>query len=54
MVNSVMEPLQTGTRTLPPVIFPFNAGKIIVIAFAAPVEVGIIELAAARALIKSL
>ena len=36
-VISVTEPSETGTRKLPPVILPFNSGKIRVIALAAPV-----------------
>jgi hypothetical protein len=53
-VNSVIEPLITGTLTLDPDNFPSKCGKILTKAFAAPVLVGIIELVAALALRKSL
>ena len=53
-VSSVIDPSLTGTRTLPPVILFWSSGKIFVIAFTAPVEVGIIDIVAARALRKSL
>ena len=42
-VISVKEPSGTGTRIPQPPIFPSNSGKILVIAFAAPVVVGIIS-----------
>jgi uncharacterized PurR-regulated membrane protein YhhQ (DUF165 family) len=51
---SISEPFGTGTRTPHPPILPSKSGKIAVIALAAPVVVGIMDTAAARALRKSL
>ena len=47
-VKSVAEPVGTGTRIAKPSNFPFNSGITSEIALAAPVEVGIIDSAAAR------
>ncbi len=51
---SINEPLGTGTLTPQPPIFPSKSGNILVMAFAAPVVVGIIDNAPALALLKSL
>jgi len=51
---SIKDPLGTGTLIPHPPIFPSKSGKILVIAFAAPVVVGIIDSAPALALLKSL
>ena len=53
-VKSVREPSGVGTLTAIPSIFPFSSGMTRVTAFAAPVVVGMIETAAARALLRSL
>jgi len=53
-VKSVAQPVGTGTLRAYPSSLPFNSGRTKEIAFAAPVEVGIIERAAARDLRKSL
>ena len=53
-VISVKDPSATGTLIPQPPILPIRLGKILFIAFAAPVDVGIILIAAARALLKSL
>ena len=53
-VKSVREPSGMGTLTAKPSIFPFNSGITSDTAFAAPVVVGMIETAAALALLKSL
>ncbi|MND08373.1 hypothetical protein D3C83_309450 [compost metagenome] len=52
-VRSTTETSGVGTRMAIPSSLPFNAGKTRPIALAAPVEVGIIESAAARARRKS-
>lgn len=52
--RSVIETVGVGTRIERPFNFPFNSGITSPIAFAAPVEVGIIDNAAARALRRSL
>ena len=48
-VNSVKEPVATGTRCAPPSNLPSISGITLPIALAAPVELGIIFSAAARA-----
>ena len=53
-VISVKDPSATGTLIPQPPILPIRLGKILFIAFAAPVDVGIMLIAAARALLKSL
>ena len=53
IVKSVIEPLGTGILKALPSILPSNSGNIFIRAFAAPVVVGIIELAAALPLLKS-
>src|SRR3972149_2362551 len=52
--RSTRETVGTGTLTARPASFPLREGRTRTIAFAAPVVVGIIERAAARALLKSL
>ena len=52
--KSITETVEVGTRNAMPFIFPFNEGIIFPIDFAAPVDVGIILDAAARALRRSL
>ena len=52
-VKSMSETLGVGTRMAVPFIFPFSSGMTSWMAFAAPVEAGIIESAAARALRRS-
>ena len=52
--KSVMDPQLTGTRIAMPSNFPFRSGMTSVTAFAAPVVVGIILVAAARARRRSL
>ena len=52
--KSTRETLGTGTRMARPSSFPFISGITSAIALAAPVVVGIMESAAARALLKSL
>ena len=52
-VKIVVEPVGTGTLCAEPINLPFNSGITKPIAFAAPVELGTIFTAAARALLKS-
>ena len=52
--RSVIEPVGTGARTETPSTLPFRCGKTRPIALAAPVEVGIRLIAAARARRRSL
>ena len=52
--KSVTEPLATGTRIAMPSSFPLSSGITSPMALAAPVVVGIIFMAAALALLKSL
>jgi hypothetical protein len=47
--KSVIDPSGVGTRSAIPSIFPFKAGITNATALAAPVVVGIIDIAAARA-----
>ena len=47
-VRSVADPVGTGTRIAKPSNFPFSSGITNEIALAAPVEVGMIDSAAAR------
>ena len=51
--KSITEPVIVGTRTAKPCNLPFSLGNTKPIALAAPVEVGTILTAAARALLKS-
>ena len=53
-VRSVAEPVGTGTRMAYPSSLPFKCGRTRAIAFAAPVLVGIMFIAAARARRRSL
>src|SRR6185436_20253767 len=53
-VRSTSETFGVGTRTELPSNFPFSSGSTRATALAAPVEVGIIERAAARERLKSL
>ena len=53
-VRSVAEPVGTGTRSAYPSNLPFKFGSTRLIALAAPVEVGMIESAPARARRRSL
>ena len=50
----MIDPVGTGARTEMPSTFPFRCGRTSPIAFAAPVEVGIRLIAAARARRRSL
>ena len=52
--RSVSEPVATGARTEMPSTFPWSSGSTTPIAFAAPVEVGMRLIAAARARRRSL
>ena len=52
-VKIVVDPVGTGTRCAEPINLPFNSGITNPIAFAAPVELGTMLTAAARALLKS-
>ena len=52
-VKIVVDPVGTGTRCAEPINFPFNSGITNPIALAAPVELGTMLTAAARALLKS-
>ena len=52
-VKIVVDPVGTGTRWAEPINFPFNSELTNPIVFAAPVELGTILTAAARALLKS-
>jgi hypothetical protein len=52
--TSTRDPFETGTRTESPSIFPWSDGRTSPIAFAAPVEVGIMDSAAERARRRSL
>ena len=51
--KSITEPVIVGTLTANPCNLPFNLGNTKPIALAAPVDVGTILTAAARALLKS-
>ena len=51
-VKIVVEPVGTGTRCAEPMSLPFNSGITRPIAFAAPVELGTMLTAAARALLE--
>ena len=53
-VKSISETFGVGTRIAVPSNLPFNLGKTKLNAYAAPVEVGIIEIAAPLALLRSL
>ncbi|CAB5017975.1 unannotated protein [freshwater metagenome] len=53
-VKSVTEPVGTGTRRAYPSSFPLSSGRTKLIAFAAPVDVGIMFVAAPLARRKSL
>ena len=52
--RSTTETFGVGTRTARPSNLPLSSGKTSPTAFAAPVDVGIIDIAAALALLKSL
>src|SRR4029077_15704907 len=54
ITTSTSDTFGVGTRTLIPSNLPFSSGKTNATALAAPVDVGIIEIAAARALRRSL
>ena len=53
-VKSIKDTFGVGTLIAVPSSFPFNSGRTKLKAFAAPVDVGIIDIAAPLALLKSL